>query len=158
MTVQQRIKPAPITWTGQVPLAPAAAFDLFLGRMHQWWMPAHSLLKVPVKEIVIEPRPGGRWYEIGTDGSQEQWGKVVEWDPPHRALLHWQLNADFTFDPGLETEVEISFTPHGDGTRVAFEHRNLELFGERAEELRSGMGGGWSALLDGFVARAKAEG
>jgi len=155
MTVQQRIKPAPITKTMRVGLAPAAAFELFLGRMHLWWLPEHTLLKVPVKEIVIEPRPGGRWYEVGVDGSEMQWGKVVEWDPPRRALLHWQLNAEFTFDPGLETEVEVTFEPDGEGTLVEFEHRRLELFGDKAEELRSGMGGGWDALLDRFVEQAR---
>jgi len=154
MTVQQRIKPAPITKAMHVGLAPQAAFDLFLGRMHEWWLPEHTLLKVPVKEIVIEPRPGGRWYEVGVDGSEMQWGKVVAWDSPHRVVLHWQLNADFTYDPQFETEVEITFLPDGDGTRVEFEHRDLERFGDKAEELRSGMGGGWDQLLEGFVARA----
>ncbi len=154
MTVQQRIKPAPITKRMRVPLAPQAAFDLFLSRMHEWWMPEHTLLKVPVERIVIEPRAGGRWYEVGVDGSEMQWGRVVDWSPPHRALLLWQLNAQFAFDPEFETEVEVRFTADGNGTEVHFEHRNLEAFGERAEELRTGMGGGWDALLDGFVAKA----
>lgn len=156
MTVQQRIKPAPITKTMKVGLAPEAAFDLFLGRMHEWWLPEHTLLKVPVKAIVVEPRPGGRWYEIGVDGSEMEWGKVVEWDPPRGVLLHWQLNADFAYDPELETEVEVRFSPDGDGSRVDFEHRRLELFGDKAEQLRAGMGGGWNALLDRFVERARA--
>ena len=156
MTVQQRIKPAPITKRMSVPIPPEAAFDLFLSRMHLWWMKEHTLLKVPVKAIVIEPRAGGRWYEVGTDGSEMQWGKVVAWDRPDRALLLWQLNADFTYDPDFETEVEVTFVPEGAGTRVEFEHRGLEAFGDKAEELRTGMGGGWDALLEGFVARAAA--
>ena len=154
MNAEQRIKPAPITKTMRVGLSRRAAFDLFLGRMHEWWLPEHTLLKVPVKQIVIEPRAGGRWYEEGVDGSQMEWGKVVAWEPSERALLHWQLNADFTYDPAFETEVEVRFAPDGDGTRVEFEHRGLEAYGDKAEELRTGMGGGWDQLLEGFVKRA----
>ena len=49
----------------------------------------------------------------------------------------------------------MTFEPAGEGARVEFEHRRLELFGDKAEELRSGMGGGWDALLDRFVERAR---
>lgn len=140
----------------QVSIAPEAAFDLFLGRMHEWWLPGHSLLKVPIQRIVVEPRVGGRWYEVGVDGSEMEWGKVVEWDRPRGVLLHWQLDAEFTFDLALETEIEVRFAPDSDGTRVEFEHRRLELFGDKAEQLRDGMGGGWNALLDRFVERAGA--
>jgi len=41
-------------------------------------------------------------------------------------------------------------------TRVDFEHRNLERFGDAAERLRGLMGDGWGQILDSYV-RAAAE-
>jgi uncharacterized protein YndB with AHSA1/START domain len=75
---------------------------------------------------------------------------VIEWDPPGRVLLAWQINADWQFDPALMTELEIRFTPEGaDATRVDFEHRLLGRFGERAEKMRQSFDGaeGWTGLL-----------
>jgi hypothetical protein len=72
---------------------------------------------------------------------------------PDRLLLAWQLNAEFDYDPDLETTVEVRFTPDGDHTIVDFEHRDLERFGDKAAQVRgdfeSGMDGGWGELLAG---------
>ena len=110
--------------------------------------------------MVIEPRAGGRWYEIGADGSEQAWGRVIEWNAPARVVLAWQLTAEWAFDPHFETVVEVRFTADGDGTQVEFEHRDLERFGANAAAVRgdyeSGMDGGWAALLDGYRAVAEA--
>jgi hypothetical protein len=64
----------------------------------------------------------GRWFEIGEDGSECNWGKVLAWEPPTRVLLAWQINGDWKYDASLVTEVEVTFTPLSAGeTRVAFE-------------------------------------
>ena len=39
------------------------------------------------------------------------------------------------------TEVEVLFTPDGDGTRVDLEHRDLERMGERADAMRETVSG-----------------
>ena len=104
----------------------------------------------------MEPRSGGRWYELGVDGSECEVGQVAAWEPPSRLLLIWQLTAEFKFDPTLETEVEVLFTPEGSGTRVDLEHRNLERLGETAETLRQSIDspGGWGGLLELFAQEA----
>jgi uncharacterized protein YndB with AHSA1/START domain len=103
---------------------------------------------------VIEPRTGGRWYDIGEDGTEMEWGRVLDWDAPERLVLAWQLDAEWTYDPEFETTVEVRFTPDGDGTIVDFEHRDLERFGEKANEVRgefdTGMDGGWGQLLAAY--------
>ena len=110
--------------------------------------------------MIIEPRAGGRWYEIGNDGTEKQWGRVLAWEAPERLLLAWQLNAEWTYDPDFETTVEVRFTADGDHTIVEFEHRDLDRFGEKAEEVRggyeTGMEGGWGQLLAGYQALAEA--
>lgn len=162
MTVDaQRIAPAPIRKTLQVRAPQEKAFAVFAAGMGKWWLRSHSLLASPQQDVLIEPREGGRWFERGEDGSEQDWGRVLAWEAPDRIVLAWQLNADWAYDPDFETTVEVTFTAAGGETIVAFEHRDLERYGDRAEELRggyeSGMDGGWAALLAGFKATAEAE-
>src|SRR5437763_1315808 len=84
--------------------------------------------------------------------------KVLKWDPPRRLVLAWQLDEGFKYDPKLVTEVEVTFTLLGPKlTRVDFEHRNLERFGEAAERLRGAMGTGWEQILESYRHTAVAE-
>ncbi len=156
----QRISPAPIRRSLRIKASQKKAFDTFVASMGNWWLKSHSLLKSPQADVVIEPRAGGRWYEIGEDGSEQDWGKVIAWDAPDRIVLAWQLTADFSYDPDFETIVEVRFTADGDHTIVDFEHRDLDRFGANAEAVRgdydTGMDGGWRALLDGYQEAAEA--
>jgi uncharacterized protein YndB with AHSA1/START domain len=156
----QRISPAPIRRSLRVKANRQKAFDTFVGNMGGWWLKTHSLLGSPQTDVVIEPRAGGRWFEVGEDGSEKTWGKVLAWDAPDRVLLAWQLNAEWAYDEEFETTVEVRFTADGDHTMVDFEHRDLDRFGANAEAVRgdydTGMDGGWRALLDGYRAFAEA--
>lgn len=150
MTTAQRIKPAPICKTLRVKATPQRAFDTFAARMAAWWIKSHSVLQSPQKDVVVEPRAGGRWYEVGEDGSTYEWGRVLAWEPPHRLVLDWQLNTQFAYDPALHTTVDVRFAPDGDGCIVTFEHRDLENFGAGADDARTSMDGGWSEMLASF--------
>ncbi len=105
------------------------------------------------RDIVIEPKPKGRWYEVGEGGAQADWGHVIEWEPPHRMVLAWQLDGTYSFNPALVTEVEVRFSPEGAGTRVDFEHRNLDRFGPVDPEFFKGLDGtgGWSGSIANFI-------
>ena len=151
MQATKTIAPAPIRKTVQVKANQEKAFRTFLGAMGSWWPKGHSLLESPQKDVVIEPQVGGRWYEVGEDGSEYEWGRVLEWDAPNRAVLAWQLNGEWQYDKDFETEVEIRFEPDGDGTRVEFEHRGLEAFDRTARDGHvMGMDEGWGAILEGY--------
>ncbi len=91
--------------------------------MSRWWLKSHSInaTKSPMKEIVMEPYPRGRWFERGEDGSECQWGKVLAWEPPARLVLARQIGANWQFDANLVTEVEIRFIPDGGGTSAELE-------------------------------------
>jgi uncharacterized protein YndB with AHSA1/START domain len=118
--------------------------------MGDWWLKTHSLTKSGAKTVVIEPFSGGRWYEIGRDGEECNWGQVLVFDRPGRLVLAWQLNGDWVFDPDLLTEVEVVFTAVSETeTQVDFEHRLIENFGAAAERTRGILDaeGGWTGLL-----------
>ncbi len=103
---------------------------------------------------MLEPRVGGRWHEIADDGTECEWGKVLRWEPPHRVVLAWQINADWKYDADFTTEVEVRFVAEGGGTRVELEHRNLEHYGTRSDEVRAALDSpeGWNGSLVAFAA------
>ena len=145
---------APIIKTVQVKAAPARAFELFTTRIGEWW-PGKGIGKQPHAAIMIEPKAGGRWFERDAAGTETRWGKVLAWEPPSRLLLGWQINCDWGYDPGILTEVELTFAPAaGGGTVVTLEHRNLERFGTEAVHHAEKLRGGWPTKLDGFAAWA----
>jgi uncharacterized protein YndB with AHSA1/START domain len=148
------ITAAPIRKSLRVRAPREGAFRTFVASMGSWWPKEHSVLTAPRADVVIEPEVGGRWYEIGEDGSEYQWGRVLLWDAPERIVLAWQLTADFTYDPEFETEVEVRFLADGQETLVEFEHRHLERYGAegaaRLAELEMGMDAGWGDILERY--------
>lgn len=151
----QRISPAPIRKTLRVRASRQKAFDTFVG-MGAWWMKSHSLVPSGQKDVIIERKAGGRWYETGNDGAEHEWGKVVAFEAPGRLLLIWSLNAEFAYDPAFETTVEVRFTADGEHTIVDFEHRDLDRYADNAGQVRDGMDGGWGELLAGYQRLADA--
>lgn len=134
------------------------AFRVFTESFDTWWPREHHIGKAPMKKAVMEPKVNGRWFEIGEDGSECNWGKVLVWEPPKRIVLAWQISAEWQYDPSLHTEVEVNFIAEGMRlTRVELEHRHLDRFGEAAEKMRGVFGspGGWTGLLDRFAGAAK---
>jgi uncharacterized protein YndB with AHSA1/START domain len=143
-----------VTRSITVPLARAAAFDLFTHRMSEFWPSGHSIGASPFEVVVMEPWVGGRWYERSTDGIECPWGRVLAWEPPSRVVLAWQLNADWTYDPGFETEVEVSFTETEPGrTKVGLRHGHLERFAERADEMQATFESpeAWDSILAAYA-------
>ncbi len=53
-----------------------------------WWpRSTHSVGGERVKEIVLEPKVGGRICEEHLDGRRFQWGTIVQWEPPPPAHM-----------------------------------------------------------------------
>ncbi len=161
MTEQTTSTAAPVRKQITVDASQQQAFDAFTRRMGAWWNPDHRLSDRPLADVVVEPREGGRWFEVDADGKECQWGKVLAWEPADRLLLAWQLNGDWDYDPDFLTELEIRFVPEGPtSTRVELEHRHLERFGDDAPAVRSSLDGsnGWSGLLERFGGGLASEG
>ena len=109
------------------------AFRTFTDGIDRWWPREHHAGSSPLERMILEPRPGGRWYSICKDGSEVNVGKVVAWEPPARLVLTWQLTAQFQYDPAFATEVEVRFVAEGPRrTRVELEHKHLERYGADA--------------------------
>jgi uncharacterized protein YndB with AHSA1/START domain len=154
MTLQ--ITPAAVRRQVTVQAAQARAFEVFTAGIGRWWPGTHKIGASPLKSAVLEPRLGGRWYEIGEDGSECDWGEVLAWEPPERLLLAWRIGGTFRFDPKLQTEVEVRFIAESAGvTRVELEHRHLERMGEQGRAAVSGEGG-WNGLLKIYAHAAEA--
>lgn len=137
---------------------PDVAWRVFTEQMGTWWpLATHKIGRTRAVDTVVEPRVGGRWYERGEDGSSCDWGRVLAWEPPARLVLAWQISPDWQYDPALQTEVEVRFLAEGKGTRVELEHRGLDRYGARQEEMLRIFGSdrGWSGLLASFARAAE---
>lgn len=148
---------APVVRSVEVAVPPKRAFDLFTGHMGKWWHEGHHIAPTPFADILIEPEVDGRWYERDADGTETVWGKVLEWDPPHRLVLGWQLTAQFQYDPDFLNEVELTFTAAGSGTLVTLTHHNLQRFGDSAAGMAPSLGQGWAMLLGLYQAHSEKE-
>ncbi len=132
------------------------AFEVFTARIDAWWNPEYRIGRQPFADVVIEPQEGGAWYEVDESGTRCDWGRVLVWEPPSRLVLNWQIDARWTHDPDLVTELEITFTATSDAsTLVELEHRKLENLGDGAAQMRATFDhpGGWQGLLDRFAGR-----
>ncbi len=143
---------APVRCSIEVQAAAAKAFELFTRNMGAWWPRGKTPAGRPHAELIIEPRPNGRWFERDADGHETAWGKVVAWEPPHRLVLGWQLDQQFRFDANLLMEVEIRFEDlAGGGSRLSLEHRDLEQLGGDAGAFAGKIRSGWPERLGNFA-------
>ena len=155
MSTQATIEPIVRSVTVQCPVE--RAFEVYTSGMARWWpLESHSVAAGSGRRAtsaVIEPRVGGRMYEVQEDGTEAHWGAVEAWDPPHRLVISWKVNPEAP----APTEIEVRFLAVGDGTRVQVEHRGWERLGvERGRAAREDYGSdeGWGLVLERYVRAA----
>jgi uncharacterized protein YndB with AHSA1/START domain len=144
----------PITRTVTVRRPSDRAFHVFTEQMGTWWpLDTHSIavdqeLGQRAQTLKVDTREGGRIQEVLEDGAMLDWGGIVVWEPPVRVVYAWKPNDN----PTPPTEVEVRFTPHGDGTLVELEHRGWERLGDWAGRIRPlyASEGGWTMVLGRF--------
>ena len=139
---------APIKITQTIKASPARCFELFANHVGEWWPKGQTLSKGDYKKLIIEPKAGGRWYEVDSNDKTIQWGEVLAWEPPHRLVLIWRLNTSFAYDPTLHSEVELTFKDAGAGkTTMTLEHRDLEKLGKEPEKFIAMLDAGWAGHM-----------
>ena len=145
----------PVRKMVRVSLTPTDAYALFTERIDSWWpLATHSVGGERARAVVFESRTDGRIYEVLDDGTESDWGRVVECNAPTRVA--------FTWHPGRAAEsaglVTVEFSTDGDETVVMLTHSGWEKLGESATEMRDGYDTGWDLVFGQRFATAAAGG
>ena len=128
------------------------AFEVFTAEIGTWWpLRTHAVDTERSEIVVMEGRVGGRLYERTPSGEEHVWGTLVAWEPPNRIVYSWHPGR------GEETaqEVEITFGPEGEGTRVDIRHYGWERLGDRLEETIASYNEGWDKVIAVYARAAE---
>jgi uncharacterized protein YndB with AHSA1/START domain len=133
------------------------AFSTFVDRFGDFKPAEHNLLGSPIARTTFDPHVGGNIYDVGEDGSECRWARILAYDPPNSVTFSWDISPYWQIesDPARTSEVEVRFTPEGsDRTRVELEHRNLDRHGDGWEGVRDGVAddAGWPLYLERYAA------
>jgi uncharacterized protein YndB with AHSA1/START domain len=150
---------APVIAAAVVPLAPAAAFRFFAEEFHAWWPRDYTWARDTLQWIGLEPRVGGRCYELGPHDFHVDWGRVLQWEPGQRLVLAWQVSfrREPEPNPAKASEVEIRFAEQGpSGAQVSLAHRQFERHGPDSRVYRATMASarGWPWILQRYAEAA----
>lgn len=131
---------------------PAQAFVLFTERASEWWPAARRHTDDPDSRLEFSRE--GRFFERTSEGREVDLGRVKEWDPPRRLVMHFFPGTH----PEQPTEVTVTFLAEGPGTRLRLEHRptaaSAELWETRAPKFERS----WDLLLPSLAQLATASG
>ncbi len=134
-----------------IPVSAEVAFKRFTDDLRSWWpMATHSVSGENCKDVRFDFRseadgePQSRiLVEEDAEGTIHTWGIVGHWDPPRGFIMSWHPGRG----PEEAQEIEVSFEPEAEGTRVRLVHRGWEALGERAAEVRERYDDGWIRVL-----------
>jgi uncharacterized protein YndB with AHSA1/START domain len=141
----------PLRMSFVVACEPDHAFTTWTRKASSWWPVEHTVSHEAGAEIVFEPHAGGRIFERVVDGREIEWGKILDWDPPHRLRYLWNIATD----PDHATDVEIVFHELANSsTRVEIEHSGWERLGENGASWRDANRAGWDGVLPSYTACA----
>lgn len=125
------------------------AFRIFTADALNWWpIESHSIHGDAVREVVFEPNVGGEVYELAESGKRGHWATVLDWEPPSRLVLAWEVSPSV-----VGTEVEVRFLPEGEQTRVELEHRGWERASDDVPSKRDEYDTGWGYVLGRYGER-----
>jgi uncharacterized protein YndB with AHSA1/START domain len=151
---------APVRKTVRVKVPIADAFQTFTSGLTRWWPHNNGIGKKPIQKVLMETRLGGRWLEIAEDGTETVIATIILWEPPHRLVVLWQVNAQWKPDAAMKSEADVRFTAGGpDVTHVELLHHKFETMGtEAGASLRSDVARGWPGLMERFAKEAERSG
>lgn len=150
---QDKAIPSEISHMVEVPLPPERAFELFTGNISRWWpTKSHSVSSqdgtIPL-DVEVQPREGGLIRETLPSGETAPWARIEAWEPGRRLRLAWY--------PGRgqahATDVEITFAPIGNGTRVTVVHTGFDRPGAGGTASAASYSSGWAHVLGECFAR-----
>src|SRR5262245_32546147 len=118
-----------------VSLDPTDAFEVFTDEIDAWYKRGPHNFRDPSRALAVafEPYVGGRLMEVYNreTGEGYEMARIIVWEPGRRLL----------FRDNSETDVEVTFVPEGQGTRVTLEHRGLEKLSPALANQKARFGG-----------------
>ncbi len=155
--MQQASEDMTIRHAVTVELPPEEAFARFVDDLRHWWPSEYTWSQSALVEIAIEARYGGKCFEIGPHEFRCDWGRILEFQPPRRLVLSWQISPrrEPVPDGRRASEVEFRFEGERKGvTRVELEHRGFERHGDGAQDYRAALASdqGWPYILGRYAA------
>ena len=140
-----------------VPASPEEAFSIFTEEIGLWWRRDTPYWNDRERglSVCIEPGVGGRFIEVYDldSGSGMEVGRVTAWEPGRRLALTW---TQVGWPEGATTQLEITFEPAGDATRVRLEHTGFEQV-PGALDFLAGYDAGWREVLGWYAAHARGQ-
>jgi uncharacterized glyoxalase superfamily protein PhnB len=132
-----------VTVSRDVAVDPARAFAVFTEDVGAWYRVDRFTVVDHRRTITLrfEPYVGGRFIDVhdASTGEGPVMGHIQVWDPPHR----------LQFVDSRDCEVEVTFVPVANGTRVSIEQRGLNrLPDDVADHVRRY---GWHTVTTWFV-------
>jgi uncharacterized protein YndB with AHSA1/START domain len=155
--MNERVAIAPVRKTVRVKAPIDHTFEVFTSGLSRWWPLDHGVGKKPIRTVLMEPHLGGRWLEIAEDGTETSVATIIVWEPPHRVVLMWQINAQWKPDAAMKSEVDVRFVADGaDATEVELLHHKFETMGvEGGTSMRNDVDRGWPGLVERFAREAE---
>ena len=124
---------------------PETAFRVFTDQIQSWWpLGTHGVFGDDAERLGFAD---GQLVEGAKDGREAAWGKVLAWEPPTRVHLTWRPG--FAEDQP-DTEVEVTFSAEGEGTRVDLVHTGWDRLEDGAKS-RAGYDSGWEDVLSHYT-------
>ncbi len=142
----------PIVVEFEVECTSEHAFKMWTEKAALWWPRSHTMSEDPGLTVTFEPKVGGRIYEVGSDGTEHEWGEVTVWDPPVRIEYLWHL----FFDRSQATQLSVTFDDVSSGTTVRLVQTGFDRLPENiALTRRNRTEGAWGEVT-GFYCDALA--
>ena len=151
----------PIVCETVINLPPEEAFRHFAVRFGDWWPRDCTFSKKLLSGMYLGQAVDEWCYEQGPHGFRCDWGRILEWNPPHLVTFTWQIGPKSILqpDPDQSTEIGVQFSEFVPGkSRVKLTHKFFERHGADGAAYRADMASeyGWPLLLRMFAVVAHA--
>jgi len=135
----EEIRSINITEEVVIKAAPPRVFNAVTKETRAWWGPPYLYTKL-AENVILEPKLGGRFYEVWGTGQGRLWGIITQ----IRKNEWIEITGTIGMKGAVQGIVSFSLEPKGESTLVTLTHHAI---GQITEDTRSGYATGWKDLL-----------